>query len=222
MSKNPQCAKCTVVVCDSEVSLKGPENCPTKTKKDIIQKALDEYDDPDVREFARQASIQEAEGYIHLPEGLTARYPRVDETALFAKKMGYKKLGIASCLGLKDEAEILTEILENRGFEVVSVCCKVGGTPKEKIGITPEQKIRGPDDFEAMCNPIAQAEILNDASTDFNIVVGLCVGHDSLFFKHSKAPVTVLVAKDRVFGHNPAMGLYLAHSPYYRKLLRQE
>jgi uncharacterized metal-binding protein len=73
-----------------------------------------------------------------------------------------------------------------------------------------------------MCNPVAQAEILNDAGTDFNIVVGLCVGHDSLFFKHSKAPVTVLVAKDRVFGHNPVMGLYLAHSPYYRKLLRKE
>jgi uncharacterized metal-binding protein len=222
MTENPQCAKCTKVVCDSEASLKGPENCPTKTKQDIIQKALNEYDDPQVREFARQASIQEAECYMNLPEGLTTRYPRVEEIAQFAKKMGYKKLGIASCLGLKDEAEMLTEILENRGFEVVSVCCKVGGTPKEKIGIAPEQKIREPDDFEAMCNPIAQAEILNDAGTDLNIVAGLCVGHDSLFFKYSKAPVTVLVAKDRVFGHNPVMGLYLAHSPYYRKLLRKE
>jgi uncharacterized metal-binding protein len=222
MSKNPQCAKCTMVVCDSKAYLKGPENCPTKTKKDIIQKALNEYDKPEIREFARQASIQEAECYLKLPEGLTARYPRVDEIALFAKKMGFKKLGIASCLGLKDEAEILTEILENRGFEVVSVCCKTGGIPKEKIGLTPEQMIKGPDAFEAMCNPIAQAEILNDAGTEFNIVVGLCVGHDSLFFKYSKAPVTVLVAKDRVFGHNPVMGLYLAHSPYYRKLLRKE
>jgi uncharacterized metal-binding protein len=222
MTENPQCAKCTMVVCDSQASLKGPENCPTKTKKDVIQKALNEYDDPDVRELARQASIQEAECYMKLPEGLTMRYPRVEEIIQFAKKMGYKKLGIASCLGLKDEAEILTEILENRGFEVVSVCCKVGGTPKEKIDLTGEQKIRGPDDFEAMCNPIAQAEILNDAGTDFNIVGGLCVGHDSLFFKYSKAPVTVLVAKDRVFGHNPVMGLYLAHSPYYRKLLRKE
>lgn len=222
MTENPQCAKCTKVVCDSEASLKGPENCPTKTKQDIIQKALNEYDDPQVREFARQASIQEAECYMNLPEGLTTRYPRVEEIARFAKKMGYKKLGIASCLGLKDEAEILTEILENRGFEVVSVCCKAGATPKEKIGITPELKIRGPDAFESMCNPIAQAEILNDAETEFNIVVGLCVGHDSLFFKYSEAPVTVLVAKDRVFGHNPVMGLYLAHSPYYRKLLRKE
>jgi uncharacterized metal-binding protein len=222
MSKDPQCAKCTMVVCDSKAYLKGPENCPTKTKKDIIQKAINEYDKPEIREFSRQASIQEAECYMNLPEGLTTRYPRVEEIIQFAKKMGYKKLGIASCLGLKDEAEILTEILENRGFEVVSVCCKAGAIPKERIGLTPEQKIKGPDAFEAMCSPISQAEILNDAGTDFNIAVGLCVGHDSLFFKYVKAPTTVLVAKDRVFGHNPVMGLYLAHSPYYRKLLRKE
>ncbi|HUT97147.1 MAG TPA: DUF1847 domain-containing protein [Dehalococcoidales bacterium] len=222
MSENPQCAKCTIVVCDSKASLKGPENCPTKTRQDIIQKALNEYDDPEIREFALQASIQEAECYMNLPEGLTMRYPRVEEVIQFAKKMGYKKLGIASCLGLKDEAGILSEILENRGFEVVSVCCKAGAIPKERIGITGEQKIKGHGAFEAMCNPISQAEILNDAGTDFNIAVGLCVGHDSLFFKYAKAPVTVLVAKDRVFGHNPVMGLYLAHSPYYRKLLRKE
>jgi len=222
MTENPQCAKCTRVVCDSKESLKGPENCPTKTRQEIIQQALVEYDDPQVRGFALQASIQEAECYMNLPEGLTMRYPRVEEVAQFAKKMGYHKLGIASCLGLKDEAEILSEILENRGFEVVSVCCKAGAIPKERIGITAEQKIKGPGSFEAMCNPITQAKILNDAGTEFNILVGLCVGHDSLFFKYSKAPVTVLVAKDRVFGHNPVMGLYLAHSPYYRKLLRQE
>jgi uncharacterized metal-binding protein len=222
MTEEPQCAKCTKVVCDSQASLKGPENCPTKTRQAIIEEALREYEDPEVREFARQASIQEAECYMKLPEGLTTRHPRVEETARFAKKMGYKKLGIVSCLGLKEEAAILTEILENRGFEVVSVCCKAGATPKERIGLTPEQKIKGPDEFEAMCNPIAQAKILNEAGTELNIVVGLCVGHDSLFFKYSKAPVTVLVAKDRVFGHSPALGLYLAHSPYYRKLLRKE
>jgi uncharacterized metal-binding protein len=221
MSKNPTCAKCTTMVCDSQASLKGPENCPTRTQQEIIQRALAEYDDPDIREFALQASIQEAECYMHLPEGLTMRYPRVEEVVLFAKKMGYKKLGIASCIGLKNEAEILSEILENRGFEVVSICCKAGAIPKERIGIAEEQKIN-PGAFEAMCNPITQAKILNDAGTEFNILVGLCVGHDSLFFKYAQAPTTVLVAKDRVFGHNPVMGLYLAHSPYYRKLLREE
>ena len=220
MTENPQCAKCTKVVCGSKAYLKGPENCPTKTRQEIIQQALIEYDDPDIREFARQASIQEAECYMTLPEGLTTRYPRVEEITQFAKKMGYKKLGIAACLGLKDEAAILCEILENRGFEVISVCCKAGAVPKERIGITPEQKIKGPDAFEPMCNPITQAKILNEAGTEFNILVGLCVGHDSLFIKYVEAHSRV-VAEDPVLGHNPAMGLYLAHS-YYRKLLRKE
>ena len=72
-----------------------------------------------------------------------------------------------------------------------------------------------------MCNPITQAELLNDAGVDFNVLVGLCVGHDSLFFKYAKAPVTVLVVKDRVFGHNPVAGLYQSRA-YYRRLLRKE
>jgi uncharacterized metal-binding protein len=221
MDENTECAKCTKTVCYSEAFLKGPSNCPTKTKREVIQQALTEYDDPQTREFARQASIQEFECYMHLPEGLTPRNPRVEEIAQFAKKMGYKKLGIAFCIGLQEEAKMLTRILENRGFEVVSVCCKAGAIPKERIGITEEQKIGGPGAFETMCSPITQAEILNDEGTEFNILVGLCVGHDSLFFKYSKAPVTVLVAKDRVFGHNPVAGLYLSSS-YYRKLLRKE
>ena len=222
MSEKPDCAKCSKVVCDSQASLKGPENCPTKTKKELIQKALTEYDNPETREFARKASIQEAECYMHLAEGLTPRYPRVEETAQFAKKMGYKKLGVAFCIGLKDEAKTLVKILENRGFEVVSVCCKTGAIPKERIGITNSQKINTTGAFEAMCNPISQAEILNSRKTEFNILVGLCVGHDSLFLKYAKAPSTVLVTKDRVFGHNSVMGLYLASSPYYRKLLRKD
>ena len=221
MDENTECAKCTKVVCNSKAFLEGPSNCPTKTKREVIEQAVTEYDDPETKEFARQASIQEFECYMHLPEGLTPRNPRVEEVAQFAKKMGYKKLGIAFCGGLMDEARILTRILENRGFEVVSVCCKAGAIPKERIGITEEQKIEGPGSFEAMCSPITQAEILNSEGTEFNIAVGLCVGHDSLFFKYAKAPTTVLVAKDRVFGHNPAAALYLSGS-YYRKLMRRE
>jgi len=222
MEEKTECAKCTKVVCNSKAFLEGPPNCPTKTKKEIIQKALAKYDEPETREFAREASIQEFECYMRLPEGRIPRYPRVEEVAQFARKMGYKKLGVAFCVGLRDEAKTLLEILENRGFDVVSVCCKAGAIEKERIGITEEQKIAGPGAFEAMCNPISQAEILNNAGVEFNIVVGLCVGHDSLFFKYAKAPTTVLVAKDRVFGHNPVMGLYLAHSPFYRWLLRKE
>ena len=226
MAGKPECAKCTKVVCGSEQYMEGPENCPTKNKASIIKKAVEEYDNPEIREFARQASIQEFECYMNMPEGLTTRYPRVEEVVQFARKMGYKKLGVAFCAGLRGEAEILNGILENRGFEVVSVCCKAGGIPKERIGIKDEEKIaskfRGPGQWETMCSPITQAEILNDEGVEFNILVGLCVGHDSLFFKYAKAPTTVLVAKDRVFGHNPVAGLYLSSSVYYRKLRRKE
>ena len=135
--------------------------------------------------------------------------------------MGYRRLGVAFCVGLRNEAKLLDEILVRRGFEVVSVCCQVGGVSKESVGISEEQKIAGPGNWETMCNPVAQAMLLNDAATEFNIAVGLCVGHDSLFFKYSSAPVTVLIAKDRVLGHNPAAGLYLSKS-YYRKLRRKE
>ena len=62
-----------------------------------------------------------------------------------------------------------------------------------------------------------QAKILNKEKTDMNIVMGLCVGHDSLFYKYSEALVTTLVAKDRVMGHNPAAALYTSES-YYSKL----
>ena len=50
-----------------------------------------------------------------------------------------------------------------------------------------------------------------------NIIVGLCVGHDMLFARHSEAPVTTLVVKDRVTGHNPVAALY-GQNFYYKKL----
>jgi len=103
---------------------------------------------------------------------------------------------------------------------VVSVVCKAGRTPKEEIGIKDEEKIyQGTD--EAMCNPIYQAKLLNHKGTEFNVVLGLCVGRDSLFFKYAQAPITVLGVKDRVTGHNPMAAIYLSES-YYRKIKRAE
>jgi uncharacterized metal-binding protein len=215
------CANCERTVCNTEHANDGPDNCPTRLMGDTFERVKQEYLKPEVAEFARQASIQEFECYLQLPEGMTPRNPRVEEVVQFARKMGYRKLGVAFCTGLKQEAHIVDEILTRRGFEVVSVCCKAGGVAKETIGIAPEQKIRGPETWESICNPIAQATLLNEAGTEFNVAVGLCVGHDSLFFKYSNAPTTVLIAKDRVFGHNPVAGLYQSNA-YYRKLRRKE
>jgi uncharacterized metal-binding protein len=200
---------------------KGPESCPTKTYSGTIEKAVKEYERSGVREFARLASIQEAECYINRniqPYILHPVKPRVQEICEFAKKMGYRKLGVAFCGGLPTEAKALTRVLEAQGFEVVSVVCKAGGTPKEVIGIRDEEKVRI-GQFETMCSPIVQATILNEERTEFNILVGLCVGHDSLFFKYSEGFATVLIAKDRVLGHNPAAALYTL-GLYYARMLR--
>jgi uncharacterized metal-binding protein len=112
----------------------------------------------------------------------------------FAKRMGYRKLGVATCLALIQETSILTKILETRGFEVISVCCKCGDIPKEEVGLLDSEKMM-PGGFEPACNTVGQAFILNDAKTDLNIIMGLCVGHDALFIKHSEVQVPVLVTK---------------------------
>ena len=88
----------------------------------------------------------------------------------------------------------------------------MAGKAKSSIGIPKQCEEIG----AAMCNPILQARLLNEAKTDLNVVIGLCVGHDSLFYKYSEAYVTTLVTKDRVTGNNPAAVLYTSGS-YYKK-----
>jgi len=200
---------------------KVPPFCPMKLVPEVIETSVSEYDNAEIKEFARQASLQEFECYERLPNGLRTKNPRIVELIEFAHKCGYKKLGLAFCIGLPDEARLLTDILENNGFEVVSVCCKVGAIPKERIGIRPEEKIRGADSWESMCNPITQAEILNSAKVDLAIMLGLCIGHDTLFIRYCRRPMTVIAVKDRVTGHNPLAALYLA-STYYARLLTKE
>ena len=209
------CVKCPQNPCYLEPEAKRPKFCPTQTKPKIIEEAIKEYDNSEVLKFAQAASRQERDGYLRPSEVVHPIKCRVEEIMEFAEKMGYKRLGIAFCVGLKDEASTLSHILEVRGFDVVSVCCKCSGVDKGSIGLKDEEKIV-PGRHESMCNPICQANILNDEKTEFNIVLGLCVGHDSLFFKYSKAWTTVLAAKDRLLGHNPLAALYTSESYYAR------
>ena len=159
--------------------------------------------------IAHNSSLVESEGYC--------RWSRLEEIMHFARKCGFTDLGVAFCIGLKEEAAILVQVLRKNRFTVNSVVCKNGSIPKEFIGIKEEEKVQ-PSSFEPMCNPIGQATALNKAGTDLNILLGLCVGHDTLFIKYSQAPVTVLAVKDRVLGHNPMAALYLAESYYRNKL----
>ena len=201
------CTKCTLRGCSSGEPEKGLVVCPNLSE--VQELAVKLYQDEENREMAYQSAVVEAEGY-----GVKTR---VEEIINFAKKCGYHKIGLAFCIGLSKEADEFQKILEYHGLEVVSVLCKNGAFPKSHIGIENHETISG-DCNETMCNPIGQALLLNEQKTDFNVILGLCVGHDTLVIKYLDAPVTTLAAKDRVTGHNPLAAIYNAQSYYKKKL----
>lgn len=177
-------------------------------------------DKKECREGKDCTGITETLGYsdeelaiMKVASGIEARHymkkTRLEELILFAKKMGYRRIGLAFCVGLSDEARIINRVLE-KDFKVFSVCCKVCGIPKEDFNL---EKMNS-EGFEATCNPKAQAILLNEKQTELNVIVGLCMGHDIIFTQNCDAPVTTLIVKDRVLAHNPAGAIY---SGYYRK-----
>jgi uncharacterized metal-binding protein len=222
----PACAACEIEkddrICKNPEGKPG-KHCPTVSAKAVLEAANQSYQGG-VMEFARQASIQEAECYANRHERPYVMQPtktRIVEIAEFAHRMGYKKLGLAFCMGLANEAELAAQVLEGYGLTVFSVICKAGHTSKENfLGLDDADKINQGTD-EAMCNPIFQAKLLDEAGSQFNVLLGLCVGHDTLFLQHSKAPCTVLAVKDRVTGHNPLAALYTSGT-YYKKLFEQK
>lgn len=222
MKYDPTCARCPYPLSDRYcrgAGGKAPKNCPTLKMKEAAESARQKLSDPDVMKFARQASIQEAEGYGDREKGyalVRPIKPRIVETMELARKMGWNRLGLAFCGGLTREARVVDEIFATNGFEVVSVMCKIGGVSKAELGLEPSRQIDS-SGHESMCNPVLQAEALNQAETQFNVLLGLCVGHDSLFLMHAKAPCTVLASKDRVHGHCPLTPVY-NYDSYWRRL----
>ena len=182
-------------LCKDKVCYQG-KDC-TQIKSEVIK----EYADENIRKIMKVAARIEADHYMKLT--------RLEELIKFCQEMEFRHLGIAFCIGLEEEAKTLYEILE-RYFQVSSVCCKVCGIDKTDFDFPKIKKYR----YEATCNPIGQAVILNNKKTDLNIIFGLCIGHDVLFSKYSKAPVTALVVKDRVLAHNP---IGVLNSRYYRR-----
>lgn len=122
---------------------------------------------------------------------------RVEEIVRFATAAGWKSIGIAHCVAVAKEAALLEQRLEST-LQVTRVDCKVCRIPAEALV---------PGDRGISCNPIGQAAMLAAKGTDLNIALGLCLGHDLLFCRHSQAPVTTLVVKDRVHGNNPGAAL---------------
>ena len=172
-----RCVDCQVHACTGDLG-KTPTFCPRRNAKEALARA-DEIrtTDADVRRTMEVARSVETEGY--------RQWPRVRELIEFSKRMDIKKLGIAFCVGLREETTQLAKILDSHGFSLSTVACTV----------------------DKGCNPVGQALTLNAQETELNVIMGLCMGHDVLFSKYSEAPVTTLVVKDRVMCHNPAAPL---------------
>ena len=201
------CVDCYSAACNGEAA-ESPEFCPyLRCDDSLFESAESELrSDPESRRFSEAVCCDDVP------------MTRVEEVMEFARRLGIKKLGVATCAGLLSESAVLAKILRSNGFEVYGVCCKMGSLSKLDTGLSPEQLARfknGP----IMCNPIGQAMALNEAGTELNILMGLCVGHDTLFYKFCKGFCTVLVTKDRVLAHNPAGALYETGS-FYRRLLQ--
>lgn len=227
----PSCSSCSSVMqkhgttnCWSDPASRSakPAYCPSDPHAEAIREAFDEYrGDADDARLARMAAKVEGLCYQPIPgsDAVNARWTRVEDLVALARLMGWTKIGIATCIGLLDETQKLSDILLAQGLEPFSACCKAGSIDKLDLGLQESNKVR-PGTFEPACNPIAQARILNAEGMEMNVIMGLCVGHDMLFSKHSAAPVTTLVVKDRVTGHNPAAVLY-GQSFYYKRLQKR-
>lgn len=212
-NQRAHCVRCSVLRCGAtEKNMNVPSSCPTETYSDLVEETKAQYLLPE-----NQAVIQ---GWFRLMSKILdpgkprekLSWTRVDEIMEYATIRGMTRLGIATCYALMHEARLLSDILENNGFDVVSVSCLCGEINPQDLGMP----------GNIFCNPIMQAEVLNREKTELNILVGLCVGHDILFLRHCTAETTPFIVKDRALGHNPAAALYMSQSPFYKdRFIRQ-
>lgn len=213
------CADCKVWACFPDVSTEKtmgkvpPPHCPSNAQREVCDQARSKYTDKTLKFAHDVAMIENAcyeidsnTGTAVLP--MVTLHPRAEEIIMLAKVSEFKKLGLAFCLELQNEAALYTDILEKNGFETAAVCCKAGGIPKEQIGITAKEKVIGPESEETMCSGLIMAEILNSEKTDMNILMGICVGQDSLFYKYADAFTVPFVVMDRVYGGATMEGIY--------------
>ena len=206
-----QCSYCARKRCYQGDLSQAPDFCPSLTRISQLGQARERLSDPENQRMAQDVA-RTWKDY--------GKLTRVEEIVLYAKLRGFKKVGVAFCVGLPQEAELFTNVLINEGFEVVSVSCMCGALSSDDVALPEEDKIVS-GRRQAMCNPIGQAAVLDGEGCELNILLGLCVGDDTLFIKHSKAPVTVLAVKDRVLAHNPLGALYTSRSIYTRLKTRK-
>ncbi|MFC1918256.1 DUF1847 domain-containing protein [Chloroflexota bacterium] len=196
--KNTLSCSCTKQGCWRGNDEGIPEYCQANNYLAELETATQEYNKPEALALYKAAAIVGQHN-----NGMT---PRLEEALLFAKEMKFKRIGFAACTAMDWELSYLKKLFVREGFQVFTASCQIGRVNAESRGVPEVQGF-----VRSMCNPIAQAKILNSEDTQLNFVLGLCMGHDILFNQYSKAPVSTLIVKDRVTGNNPAAALYGWH-----------
>jgi len=204
--KQPLCSYCGKKICFNGDLSNTPDFCPSINYSDLLDQTKEKLQESGNIKMAQDVARTWKE---------YGKLTRVEETIEYARLQGHKKLGLAFCVGLSEEARLFTNLLINEGFDVASVCCMCGALSADDVALPEDDKIV-PGFRQPMCNPIGQAAILDEEGCDLHVLLGLCVGDDTLFIKHAKAPVTVLAVKDRVLAHNPLGALYTSKHIYTR------
>ena len=132
--------------------------------------------------------------------GRAGTLSRIEEIMEFARKMQYRKIGLAYCYGMENDARAVRELFRQHGLNLSGISCTVGGIAQDEIN---QQSCI----HKVSCNPIGQATQLNEEGVDFVIIMGICLGHDILLQRNLKADFTTFVVKDRIFRHNPLEGV---------------
>lgn len=110
--------KCDCANCPTHACYTNGVNC-TGVSLETVKEAYTE----------EELKLMQAAAYV---EGtFYSNICRLQETAEFAKAMGYKKLGMSFCIGLNAEARYIAKYFKQQGFEFYSVCCKNCSFPKK-------------------------------------------------------------------------------------------
>lgn len=120
------CSDCSRLGCRSASEEQYPPFClTTNVDKALLEETLEIYrNDPEQGLIARTSACIECEFY--------GRLTRVEETIEFIKRMGYKKIGIASCVGLMRETSIFAVFSRRRASNISRSGCKVGCTGQDR------------------------------------------------------------------------------------------
>jgi len=189
------CATCKRTSCFRGEFDQMPRTCPTRTEVAIAQ------DRSPYLDGERAEVMRVADRTPFADDG--SQRNRVQELVRFAQARGMGRVGIAFCVTLIKEAQELARQLRAGGLDPELVCCRVGAIDYDQIGLPKAH----PDRFAAICNPVAQARLLNQSHVDLVAQLGLCIGHDLILQEECDAPVTTLVVKDRVFDHHSVLAL---------------